>query len=285
MTFTRFVRSVALLGLHCAVAHTCIAADNHVAWSKVEIGAWKMTPIYSVEGTSPPAVDNFLAIANTSSIGGQNLVAVWYNRQGGAWQAKSWETNNPWEAIESVKDALSLSSTEDERWDVAPSTSSTTPAPSASAYSSGLLSDDPLADFVLSSPDRDLLIEMLSASGYPAADIPIDKEDECTTDEKLDALAGEAIAMISSGDETVLTLSAAAPFCSAIAGNPRGPLGPAPVKPAKPTTAPAWTPPGTVPTTPSWTPGGWPTGPGWTCRTTPISMGEGTNCICTRRRQ
>jgi hypothetical protein len=182
--------------------------------------------------------------------------------------------------IKAVKLELGIADVEDERWGLGGSGTPEADAEQPKDYAAGVLADDPLAGLVASSPDRDSIVEFLTAIGYKAADLPVEKDDGCTTDAKLDGMAADAATMVMDGDDTVLRLSSQASLCGVFAGPPRGPR---PTRPAQPATPPAWSPPGTVPTAPAWTPGTWPVAPGWSCRTVPIG-GGGTNCICTRIR-
>ncbi len=200
---------------------------------------------------------------------------------------KSWTTTDPWVAIEAVKDEMGIADTEDERWGVAPPSGG---AGSSSAelpedYVSGVLADDVLAGLVESAPDRTEIVELLASIGYKAASLPVEKDETCTLETKLDALASRANDMVSTGDVTRLTLAPSAMTCEILVA---APMGPAPTKPAKPATAPAWSPPGTVPTAPAWTPGGYPVpapaAPAWSCRTVTLGSG-GTNCICSQIQQ
>lgn len=257
-----------------------VAQTNHVAWSKIETGSWTFNPIYTQTAETGPSVVSFLALADPAALSGDNIVAVWYQRDAGGWTAKSWETSDPWEAIKSVKLALGVADEEDERWGVPGSDDDLAAVEEPKDYTVGVLAEDPLAPLIVGSPDRAALVEFLTSIGYKAADVPVDKDDGCTTNAKLDGMAADAAAMVADGDETILSLSSQASLCDVFAGPPRGPR---PTKPAKPANPPAWSPPGTVPTAPAWTPGTWPVAPGWRCRTVSIG-GGGTNCICTRIR-
>ena len=167
-------RWLAAAGATAVVAATTVAQTNHVAWSKIETGPWTLTPIYAEENGTPGAVVSFLALADLSAIVGENLVAVWYQRDATGWTAKSWEAAGPWEAIKSVKQAMGIPDDEDERWGVA-GAGAPTSAEEPKEYAAGVLAEDPLAAFIAGSPDRDVLVEFLTSIGYKAADIPVDK--------------------------------------------------------------------------------------------------------------
>lgn len=112
--------------------------------------------------------------------------------------------------------------------------------------------------------------------------MPVEKDDGCTTNAKLDGMAVEAMAMIGDGDETLLSVASQVSMCNVFASTiPRGPR---PTKPAKPTPLPTRAFPPVVPAAPTWTPGTWPAAPtAYHCWTTPIA-GGGVNCLCARER-
>jgi len=274
-----------LLGLavSCATAQT----SYHVSSSKIITGSWTMTPIYARTNGVPGAIHSFQALADTSALESENLVAVWYVHEGAKWYTLSWDTTDPWTAIKSVTALLDISDSADAGWWVESAKNS--PAQAPEAYASGVLADDPLAFLVESSPNRNKIVELLTSIGYPAANVPVEVDDDCAVNDRLDGLAAEARAMIANGDDTVLSLSTAA-MCN-VAGTT--PVGPEPTQPPKPVTAPPWSPPGTVPASPAWTPGGWPPGPAippalpgpaWGCTST-STLGGGNSCSCARTQQ
>jgi len=268
---------LSIAGVVAALVTSAAHAQSHIAWSKIEPGPWALNAVYTtnpVPGTTE--VRNIVAVAKAVQLEGDNLVAVWYKKTGSAWETKSWTTGDVWEAIEHVKGGLGIADSEDERWETFGIPPSGGTGQAGSGYAGGVMSGDPLAELVDLSPDRDAIIELLTQAGYPAADIPIDKDDGCTPSEKLDWLANEFVQMVADGDETWASVSAVP--CAA---GPNNPIGPAPTKPVRPITAPPWTPPGTVPTAPTWIPGGWPTGPAWSCTATIGPAGSNT-CTCVR---
>jgi hypothetical protein len=130
---------------------------------------------------------------------------------------------------------------------------------------------------VATSADREAIVTLLAASGYKAAALPTDKEDACSSKDRIDSVASNIAAFVAAGDQTIYSRPSAS-LCEVAWGRP--PIGPLPTKPAVPAAPPAWTVPGTVPTAPAWTPGGWPAT--WKCRTVTLP-GGGSNCVCSRR--
>jgi len=175
------------------------AQSNHVAWSKIELGSWTLHPIYTVTESGSVLVRHFLALTDPSLVVGENLIAVWYQREEAGWIAKSWETTDTWEAINAVKADLNLPDDEDERWGIEGAIVASTPA--MHDYTMGVLADDPLALIVAQTTDRDELVGLLVSIGYKAAAIPVELDDGCTLDTILDGFAVAIIETLT-GDET-----------------------------------------------------------------------------------
>jgi hypothetical protein len=208
------------------VAATAVAEPTyHVARSKIESGPWTFTPIYTQENGKLGQVVSFLALANPSTRVGNNIVAVWYQRDGAGWSAKSWETGDPWEAIKSVKGALGISEDEDDRWGVPGSDfvvsrgkKLITAAEQPKGYTLGVLATDPLAAAVVSSPNKDDVVEFLTSVGYKAADVTLEKDDGCTMEAKLDGLALAMVETLRGDEQTKVDRSMRAWMASGSAG-------------------------------------------------------------------
>jgi hypothetical protein len=264
-----------------AISATAVAdPGHHVSWSKIETGPWVLTPVYA-EGAGGSELHSFLALADSGEVTGNNLIGVWYIRETGGWSSKSWTTSDPWKIISHVKEALAISSDEDDRWGAPTPPSGVAESEAPEDYSSGVLANDPLAAIIAGSPDRDLLVEFLVASGYPAASVPVDKSgDECTANETLDTLATLVGSDLAGSQEASTTfIVGTSPGCI-----PMGAMGPRVPQGPKPATWPYANPPGTVPggapPGPGWTPGAWGA---YTCTGTPAA-GGGTTCRCTSGR-
>ncbi len=211
-------QGVALAGL-CAVAASAAAEPTyHVARSKIESGPWTFTPIYTEENGALGQVVSFLALAKPSTRVGNNIVAVWYQREGAGWSAKSWETSDPWEAIKSVKGAMGISGDEDDRWGVPGSDFTIAAAEQPKGYALGVLATDPLAAAVLASPNKDEVVDFLTSVGYKAADVSLEKSDGCTMEAKLDGLALAMVETLKGDEETRVDRSMTAWIASGSAG-------------------------------------------------------------------
>ncbi|MFN7022389.1 MAG: hypothetical protein ACK4WH_13815 [Phycisphaerales bacterium] len=216
----RMAWTYAVACLTMCMANTIASAQvtHHVAWSKIETGPWTLTPIYAEENGVPGAVVSFLALADPSATLGDNLVAVWYQRDPTGWSAKSWETTDPWEAIKSVKQEMGFPDVEDERWGIPGSDAAVTNAEQPKDYSEGVLANDPLATLVSSSPDRDAIVDFLTTVGYKAADVPVEKDDGCTTNARLDGMAAATAETLVGDEATAVDRSMTAWIASGSAG-------------------------------------------------------------------
>ena len=234
-----------------------------------------------------PLLEDVVAVAVPGTTTGSNLVAVWYHKTGANWATMSWSSTNPWSAISYVKAQLNISGSEDGNWSVAPFVVVGEEVAVAEQYNGGLLTSDPLYGIVTGTPNAPTIIQTLTSIGYASADLSVDAGVDCTVDATMESVAARFDNLITSGDSGVLTISS--PLnCEAMAGIP---MGDPPVLPAKPTTAPPWSPPGTDPTlpaTPAWLPGPWkttgtPPAPLYKCAIKQV-FGGGTECECKRIR-
>lgn len=219
-----------------AMCATAVAQPSyHASWSKVELGAWTLTPVYSEDAGAVLSVDGFLAIADPSTRIGDNIVAVWYERTGAGWSAKSWGTNDPWKAVATVKELMGISDAEDERWDV-PSMGDPDATPAVpEEYVDGVLADDPMAALIAASPERDSIILTMTALGYQAADVPVDGQDGCTRDMKLSGFATAIMETLRGDETTVASRTANALLASGANGCSTGAIG-IPLPPVNPPT-------------------------------------------------
>lgn len=218
---------------------------HRVAWSKVETGPWTLTPIYSEGTNGEPEVVSFLALADASAVTGENLIAVWYKREATGWTTKSWETSEPSEAIKAIKAEMNIPDSDDDRWDVPGIGSATGTAGPSKGYVEGVLADDPLVALVAGSPDRDGIVEFLASVGYKAADVPVEKDDGCETNAKLDGMASAMNETLKGTEESMVARSMEAWIASGSAGCGIGAVAVEIVThpPRNITPVPAWSPP------------------------------------------
>jgi hypothetical protein len=205
-------RRASLVGIAVAgLAGAALGQSYRLSHVGIEEGSWFFTPILRVD-TDPQRVDSLVALAKIGAASGDNIVAVWYQRDATSdttWTTKSWRTSSVEQAMKSVKVALSLPDEDDQWWPVGDTVAmNAIPTPDDPAdYYKGLLADDALADLVTTSPDRDYLVSVLVAIGYKAADIDIEKvtsEQSCVTVDVLTAMAKGAEAGLSTSDSEAI---------------------------------------------------------------------------------
>lgn len=249
--WTRSVQVVLATSVGLLMNRACAAQVlHHISQSQVQVGSWTFCAAYTTDAAGVD-VDNLLALADLSTTTGENLIAVWYQRQpDNTWSSKSWDTADPVQAAKSFGTSLAVPDQELSDWLKGPSGAIVTI--DAKDYSNGLLADDALQEIVDSSPDPESMVEYLVSLGYKAAITPADKSDSCSSSIKLGVVAAEAANLLGAPSGAVLTFSSSGSLCVA---QGTGPIGTLPTLPTKPTTAPPWSPPGTVPTAPIWVPG------------------------------
>jgi hypothetical protein len=232
----------------CSLAGSVFAQAQHlVSASRLEVGGWVFQAAYTLTETGSAAtVDNIIAFAQPGAAVGDNLVAVWYQRNNGAWSSKSWLTTDRDEVVKSIKTALTIPDSQDSKW-AAGGGSFLATAEVAKAYGAGVLADDPIAVMLEHAPDRDVIVELLASAGYKAAAVPADQSTDCGTFDQLDGMAAELYLMVNMGDESVWQVASMAPMCQSLGKGWKTtpPPGYTPRAPCPGCTPAPWTPPGT----------------------------------------
>lgn len=262
----------------CGAANAQSSVPHHFADSRVVVDDWTFVPIYYEDANQAKLVDGLFAYADEATRTGNNLSAVWYDKQASGWYASSWETVDLQEAIKSVSIEENI---QNGLWEDFIGSPFQGVPENPKGFSGGVLVGDPVEAAVITAPDPEPLVDFLVTVGYAAADIPVIGNQACNQQAILEDLALRATGDIAAGDDSITYIPS--DLCA------RGPIGPRPPRPPRPGNAPPWSPPGTVPTAPAWTPGGWPTTgtpptPAWSCRTV-IVGGGAHNCICSRRQR
>lgn len=149
------------------------AADHRFGSGHFSRGRWTYTPVFDASNS----VVGFLALAKPGTTLGENINAVWLERQGSGagstWSSAGWYLGDQALAARSVATALSISeeSLSNLPFDIGDealgSLESETPAPMAR----GLFSDDPLQSLLESTPAPGEAVEELVSVGYAAARI------------------------------------------------------------------------------------------------------------------
>jgi hypothetical protein len=147
------------------------AADHRFGSGHFSRGRWTYTPVFDTSNT----VVGFLALAKPGTTVGENINAVWLERQGSGagstWSSAGWYLGDQALAARSVATALSVSeeSLTNLPFDIGDqalgSLESEAPAPMAR----GLFADDPLQSLLESTPAPGEAVEELVSAGYAAA--------------------------------------------------------------------------------------------------------------------
>lgn len=192
----RWYRATAMAVAAVGVVTTHANADSvaRPAGVRVTQQDWIFVPVV-VQGLGSPTVPGVLAIRDKSAAVGENIVAVWYENPqavGTEWPAKSWESQDPWEAINWVKQEQGIGDEYDVLWPTSDPKTASNPTEIPKNYVKGLLTMDPLAELA-SQPEGDQLVEILTAIGYQSASISVDKSGPCDTKVILAALADTTV--------------------------------------------------------------------------------------------
>lgn len=183
----------------------------------IQVGDWTLAPVVQHGQSGNPVVHSFLALVDQGAVPDTSIKAVWYVRNGGGvgvWTAKTWDAPNQWEAIKFVKLSLDIGDEWDSVWPTSddPSDLPVELQEVPSDYVSGLVDNDPLLG-LLTTPERDMLIEVLVAVGYKAADIPFEKTTytgQCSSENVLTAYAIGIDAGLNATPETSAATASAA---------------------------------------------------------------------------
>jgi len=180
----------AVIALSACAGEAVAQTVSRPAGVRVTQKDWVFVPVV-VQDIGTLVVPGVLALRDKSQAVGENLVAVWYENPGapGAeWPAKSWESQDQWQAIKWTKEQFGIGDDYDFLW---PTTDPETAGGSTEVpqnYFKGLLASDPFSELV-DEPDGELIVSLLTEMGYKAASIDVDKDGPCDTKTILPALA------------------------------------------------------------------------------------------------
>lgn len=273
-----------LIGVSSGLAAAQNADPHFFAESRIIVGDWTFVPIFHTDVQQVMVVDGLFVYADEATRTGNNLSAVWYDKEPDGWYASSWETVDLQEAIKSVTIAENIQNT---LWDefMSPPFEGTPENPKG--FSDGVLIGDPVENTVANAVDPQPLVDFLVTVGYAAADVPVVGDQGCNREEILNDLAFQSAVYISAGDWTTAYRNTS--LCQAL-GIPAGP-NPAPVPPTPPANAPPHVDipiNGPLPGT-GWIPGGWPTfgtppANDWSCGVVGRAA-TGYTCRCSRKQR
>lgn len=182
--------AVAAVGISVCECPTLAQSVSRPAGVRVTQKDWDFVPVV-VQDVGTLVVPGVLALRDTSQTVGDNLVAVWYENPGGQgieWPAKSWESQDQWEAIKWIKEQFGIGDEYDLLWPtIDPKTEDwSTEVPQN--YFKGMLTSDPFSELT-TEPDGETVVALLTAMGYKSASIDVDKVGPCDTRVILPALA------------------------------------------------------------------------------------------------
>lgn len=159
-----------------AVGATSAGADAQVSFFpssvSVQVGTWTYVPVFEQSGGAA-IVESVVAFSADGTTIGDNLVAVWYVRQGDSWLQKSWSEKNRWAIVQQVKGDLGISDAYDYRWGVAGTTNQSAAGEPVGVVN-GVLATDPLSPMMESLSDPQPVVETLVEAGYEAVSTPTD---------------------------------------------------------------------------------------------------------------
>lgn len=137
---------------------------------RFETSAWNFIPAYAEGSNLTGAI---IAIAKPDAIIGDNLHTILFLRKPGGWDAYSWRTATPAQALMTTKMILNIPDEDNDlfgRPDLVALLDPDAPRP-PQPYVAGMLTDDPLFNVVQSSDTPEALVDMLVSMGYSAASV------------------------------------------------------------------------------------------------------------------
>ena len=142
-----------------------------VVWTE---GNWRYQPVYS-DTPNGSRVDGFVAVARPGTTAGDNLVAVWFRFEAGAWHEYSWATSSRESAAQAVNNFYAIPASEYERWGQVGihTLGAVHDAVIAEPSPDGLLESDPATVLVANSTDPAATVSLLVADGWQGADIAL----------------------------------------------------------------------------------------------------------------
>jgi hypothetical protein len=189
VSWTRRAVALALAGVSVCAGQSLAQSVSRPAGVRVTQKDWVFVPVV-VQDVGSLAVPGVLALRDKSQAVGENLVAVWYENpgvQGVEWPAKSWESQDQWEAIKWVKEQFGIGDDYDVFWPTSDPKTEGWSSEVPQNYFKGLLTSDPFAELV-DEPDGETIVALLTMMGYKAASVDVDKDGPCDTKTILPAL-------------------------------------------------------------------------------------------------
>lgn len=152
----------------CASSSRADTIARRLSPHRFETESWVFVPAYT-ESTN--LVSAMVAIAKPGAVVGDNLHTVMFLRTTAGWDAYSWRTAAPDQALYTCKMALNIPDSDDDLFgrpdlvELFDPLGARPPQP----YLAGMLTDDPLFAVVQNSETPAAFVDMLVDMGYPAA--------------------------------------------------------------------------------------------------------------------
>lgn len=160
----------------------CVALGVVVSWAKAdeilrrlsphrfETAGWNFVIAYPDGSNLTSAI---LAMAKPDAIVGDNLHTILFMRKPGGWDAYSWRTATPVQALATAKMILNIPDEDNDLFGRPDLVALLDPeaARPPQPYVAGMLTDDPLFNVVQNSDTPAALVDMLVAMGYSAASV------------------------------------------------------------------------------------------------------------------
>lgn len=165
-----------------------MAQAHQVGAVNIDVDYWRYVGIVDTS-ISPPTVVRVVAFLDPSKAIGANITVLQYTRDEGAgWVRDTFDTQDQWKIVDTIKQELSIGDDQDYKWGV-----STLPTDGSAAaavpMALGVTEADPLAPILEVVSDPEGLVESLVQAGYAAAKAPTDFPAIGDPVEKMDLMA------------------------------------------------------------------------------------------------
>ena len=169
--------NISIRSLLCCVALGLVVSSadadeitRRLSPHRFETASWNFIPAYPEGSNLTGAI---VAMAKPDAIIGDNLHTILFMRTPGGWDAYSWRTATPSQALMTAKMVLNIPDEDNDlfgRPDLVALFDPDAPRPPL-PYVAGMLTDDPLFNVVQNSETPGALVDMLVSMGYSAASV------------------------------------------------------------------------------------------------------------------
>lgn len=149
--------------------------DHAVGSMAIRIGEWTIKPIYARADGVVRTLSLF-AYRSAAPAGTGNINSILFYRptqECSPWTAKTWIDAPIANVIATIKLEYTIGDYQDPFWDTATEQGGVAAGPAG--YATGFVEDDPMAELVNASSEREMLVGLLMDMGYPVSDLPFEK--------------------------------------------------------------------------------------------------------------